>query len=158
MFAPVGTPRAVVQKLNAEIGKALASPELAKRFGDMSLEAKHSTSEAFGKFLQSGIALARGAGDKYLAEERRREPHRSNARTAQIKRSHSPYPPPMKMKNHRAPASDEVGRNPAGSSSVRRVHRAKNGTRRKNAAVIHHANPYAPQNQPTTRAISTPMQ
>jgi tripartite-type tricarboxylate transporter receptor subunit TctC len=55
VFAPAGTPRAVVQKLNAEIGKALANPELSKRFADMGLEAKHSTPEAFGKFLQAEI-------------------------------------------------------------------------------------------------------
>lgn len=55
VFAPAGTPRAIVQKLNAEIGTALANPELSRRFGDMGLEAKHSTPEAFGKFLQSEI-------------------------------------------------------------------------------------------------------
>ena len=55
VFAPVGTPRAVVQKLNAEIGTALNSPDIRKRFGDMGLEAKHSTPEAFGKFLQAEI-------------------------------------------------------------------------------------------------------
>ena len=56
VFAPAGTPRAVVLKLNAEIGAALANPELSKRFGDMGLVAKHSTPEAFGKFLQSEMA------------------------------------------------------------------------------------------------------
>jgi tripartite-type tricarboxylate transporter receptor subunit TctC len=55
VFAPAGTPRAVVQKLNAEIGKALANPELSKRFGDMGLETKHSTPEAFAQFLQAEI-------------------------------------------------------------------------------------------------------
>ena len=53
MFAPAGTPRAIVLKLNAEIGTALSNPDLRKRFGDMGLEAKHSTPEALGKFLQS---------------------------------------------------------------------------------------------------------
>ncbi|MEQ1776812.1 MAG: tripartite tricarboxylate transporter substrate-binding protein, partial [Burkholderiales bacterium] len=56
MFAPAGTPRAVVQKLNAEIGAALAQPDIRKRFGDMGLVTKHSTPEAFGAFLQSEIA------------------------------------------------------------------------------------------------------
>jgi tripartite-type tricarboxylate transporter receptor subunit TctC len=55
VFAPAGTPRAVVQKLNVEIGKALANAELAKRFADMGLEAKHSTPEAFASFLQAEI-------------------------------------------------------------------------------------------------------
>ncbi len=56
VFAPAGTPRAVVVKLNAEIGKALELPDIRKRFGDMGLVAKHSTPEAFGQFLQSEIA------------------------------------------------------------------------------------------------------
>ena len=56
VFAPAGTPRAVVLKLNAEIGAALAMPDIRKRFGDMGLVAKHSTPEEFGKFLQSEIA------------------------------------------------------------------------------------------------------
>lgn len=53
MFAPAGTPRAVVLKLNAEIGTALATPDIRKRFGDMGLVVKHSTPEAFGQFLIS---------------------------------------------------------------------------------------------------------
>jgi tripartite-type tricarboxylate transporter receptor subunit TctC len=53
VFAPAGTPRAIVQKLNAEIGAALTNSELVKRFADMGLVAKHSTPEEFGKFLQS---------------------------------------------------------------------------------------------------------
>jgi len=56
VFAPAGTPRAVVLKLNAEIGTALALPDIRKRFGDMGLVTKHSTPEEFGKFLQSEIA------------------------------------------------------------------------------------------------------
>ena len=56
VFAPAGTPRAIVQKLNAEIGAALSSPDLVKRFADMGLVAKHSTPEEFGKFLQSEMA------------------------------------------------------------------------------------------------------
>ena len=53
VFAPAGTPRAIVQKLNTEIGVALANPELRKRFTDMGLVAKNSTPDEFGKFLQS---------------------------------------------------------------------------------------------------------
>ena len=56
VFAPAGTPRAVVQKLNAEIKAALTSPDLVKRFADMGLVARHSTPEEFGKFLQAEIA------------------------------------------------------------------------------------------------------
>jgi len=53
VFAPAGTPRAIVLKLNAEIGAALESPDIKKRFGDMGLVPKHSTPEAFGQFLQA---------------------------------------------------------------------------------------------------------
>jgi tripartite-type tricarboxylate transporter receptor subunit TctC len=53
VFAPAGTPRAVVLKLNAAIGAALETPDITKRFGDMGLVPKHSTPEAFGQFLQA---------------------------------------------------------------------------------------------------------
>ena len=53
VFVPAGTPRAVVQKLNAAVVEALAAPDIRKRFEDIGLEAKSSTPEAFGKFLQA---------------------------------------------------------------------------------------------------------
>ena len=53
VLAPAGAPRAVVQKLNAALGAALAAPDIIKRFGDMGLVTKHSTPEEFGKFVQS---------------------------------------------------------------------------------------------------------
>ena len=53
VFAPAATPRDIVLKLNGEIGKALASPDLRKRFDDMGLVAKASSPEEFGAFLQS---------------------------------------------------------------------------------------------------------
>jgi tripartite-type tricarboxylate transporter receptor subunit TctC len=55
MFAPAGTPRAVVLKLNAEIRSALANPDLSKRFGDMGLVTQSSTPEEFARFLQAEI-------------------------------------------------------------------------------------------------------
>jgi tripartite-type tricarboxylate transporter receptor subunit TctC len=56
VFAPAGTPRDVVMRLNSEIGKALNSPDLKKRFDDMGLVAKASTPEEFGKFLFAEMA------------------------------------------------------------------------------------------------------
>jgi len=53
VFAPAGTPRDIVMKLNGEIGKALASADLRKRFDDMGLVAKASSPEEFGAFLVS---------------------------------------------------------------------------------------------------------
>ena len=51
IFAPAGTPRDIVTRLNGEIGKALASLDLRKRFDDMGLVAKASSPEEFGTFL-----------------------------------------------------------------------------------------------------------
>jgi len=56
VFAPAGTPREIVLRLNSEIGKALASPDLIKRFDDMGLVAKASSPEEFGKFLFAEMA------------------------------------------------------------------------------------------------------
>jgi len=53
LFAPAGTPREVVMRLNAEVTKALGSDDLRKRFEDMGLVAKASSPEEFGKFLQA---------------------------------------------------------------------------------------------------------
>ena len=56
VFAPARTPRAIVLKLNSEIGTALATPDIQKRFTDMGLAPKHSTPEEFASFLQAEIA------------------------------------------------------------------------------------------------------
>jgi tripartite-type tricarboxylate transporter receptor subunit TctC len=53
VFAPAATPREIVMRLNGEIGKALGSPDLRKRFDDMGLVAKPSSPEEFGSFLAS---------------------------------------------------------------------------------------------------------
>jgi tripartite-type tricarboxylate transporter receptor subunit TctC len=64
VFAPARTPRAIVLKLNAEIGTALATPDIQKRFTDMGLVPKHSTPEEFGSFLQAEIARWRALLNK----------------------------------------------------------------------------------------------
>src|SRR3954471_7595922 len=53
LFAPAGTPRALITRLNGEIRKALESEDLRKRFDDMGLVAKASSPEEFGTFLQA---------------------------------------------------------------------------------------------------------
>jgi tripartite-type tricarboxylate transporter receptor subunit TctC len=55
VFAPAGTPRAVVQKLNTGIVAALAAPDLDKRLADIGLVAKSSSPEEFAQFLQAEI-------------------------------------------------------------------------------------------------------
>jgi tripartite-type tricarboxylate transporter receptor subunit TctC len=53
LFAPGGTPREIVARLNGELVKILGSDEIRKRFEDMGLVAKASTPGEFGAFLQS---------------------------------------------------------------------------------------------------------
>ena len=60
LFAPAGTPRAVIMTLNKEVGVALSSDALKKRFDDMGLVPKASTPEEFGRFLQSEMTRWKG--------------------------------------------------------------------------------------------------
>ena len=53
MFAPAGTPREIVLKLNSELAKALNGADIKKRFDDMGLVPKPSSPEEFGAFLQA---------------------------------------------------------------------------------------------------------
>jgi len=53
LFAPGGTPRDIVLRLNGELTKILTSDDVKKRFEDMGLVPKPSSPEEFGKFLQS---------------------------------------------------------------------------------------------------------
>ena len=56
MFAPAGTPRDVVMKVNAELARSLNSAEIRKRFDDMGLVARPSSPEEFGAFLASEMS------------------------------------------------------------------------------------------------------
>ena len=51
-----GTPRDVVQRLNTEMVKILASPEIKERFGKMGVEVVAGTPEHFAQFLKSEVA------------------------------------------------------------------------------------------------------
>jgi tripartite-type tricarboxylate transporter receptor subunit TctC len=51
-----GTPPAVVDRLSAEIRKALASPEVAKRFAELGLDTMPMTPQRFGDFMKSEVA------------------------------------------------------------------------------------------------------
>ena len=46
VYAPAGTPRAVVDRLNAEIAKAMQDPQLRARLADLSFQPNHSSPEA----------------------------------------------------------------------------------------------------------------
>jgi tripartite-type tricarboxylate transporter receptor subunit TctC len=51
-----GTPRDIVQRLNAEIVKILTSPEVRERFGKSGIDVVAGTSEQFGAFLDAEVA------------------------------------------------------------------------------------------------------
>ncbi len=51
-----GTPRDIVQRLNAEIVKIIGSPEVRERFGKSGVEVVAGTPEQFGAFLKSEVA------------------------------------------------------------------------------------------------------
>ncbi len=56
IFVPAGTPRDVVVRLNAEIVKALAAPEVKKRLLDAGIVARSSTPEAFAAYVSAETA------------------------------------------------------------------------------------------------------
>ncbi|WP_420477161.1 tripartite tricarboxylate transporter substrate binding protein [Noviherbaspirillum sp. ST9] len=55
VFVPAKTPRPVVDKLNAEIVKAIKHPDVAKRFSQLGAEPVGSTPEELAKYLGSEI-------------------------------------------------------------------------------------------------------
>jgi tripartite-type tricarboxylate transporter receptor subunit TctC len=56
IVAPAGTPRDVVALLNAEINRALALPEVKRRFAEQGVRTIGGTPEQFGAYLQGQIA------------------------------------------------------------------------------------------------------
>ena len=52
LFAPAGTPPAVVSKLNAAIVKVLANPEIKKKLNEQGAEDYSETPEQFAAFIQ----------------------------------------------------------------------------------------------------------
>lgn len=57
IWGPAGMPRDAVGRLNDEIRKALATPEVAKKFSDLGLEALPRTLEETNQFWQSELAV-----------------------------------------------------------------------------------------------------
>src|SRR6185436_16108967 len=53
LSAPAGTPRAIIDKLNAEANLVLKSPELQKRMLTFGAEVGGGTPEDFGRFMAS---------------------------------------------------------------------------------------------------------
>ncbi|PDS37265.1 tripartite tricarboxylate transporter substrate binding protein [Rhizobium anhuiense] len=55
IFAPAGTPQAVVDKLNATLVEVLADPDVKKRFAELGVEARSSTPQEIGDRLKADI-------------------------------------------------------------------------------------------------------
>ena len=53
LLAPAGTPAPIIQKLNQELSKAIADPELVKKLGELAIQLSSSTPEELGAFIRS---------------------------------------------------------------------------------------------------------
>ncbi|HUP95492.1 MAG TPA: tripartite tricarboxylate transporter substrate binding protein [Burkholderiales bacterium] len=67
-LGPAGLPRAIVSKLNAEIARALAQPDMQERFVAQGVDLQSSTPEQFAALIQSEVVkwrkVVRDAGAK----------------------------------------------------------------------------------------------
>ncbi|HEY8049361.1 MAG TPA: tripartite tricarboxylate transporter substrate binding protein [Ramlibacter sp.] len=64
LFAPARTPRALVDRINADTVAALNSPELVKSFNDKNIVPSPMTPEEFARFVQSEVAKWKALADK----------------------------------------------------------------------------------------------
>lgn len=55
LFAPAKTPKPIVERLAAEIGKAMQNPATKKRYADVKVEAVGSNPEEFGTFFREQL-------------------------------------------------------------------------------------------------------
>jgi tripartite-type tricarboxylate transporter receptor subunit TctC len=55
LAAPAKTPRAVVERLSAEVAKVLAQPDMVKRLGELGIQARASTPAQLGQLLDREI-------------------------------------------------------------------------------------------------------
>jgi tripartite-type tricarboxylate transporter receptor subunit TctC len=56
LFAPAGTPRPVVDRLQGEVKKILAAPEIAKKLAEIGLETVGSTPDELAAYQRAEIA------------------------------------------------------------------------------------------------------
>jgi tripartite-type tricarboxylate transporter receptor subunit TctC len=54
-FAPAGMPQDLVNRINSEITRALAAPDVAERLAQLGLEWKPNTSAELASFLRSEV-------------------------------------------------------------------------------------------------------
>jgi tripartite-type tricarboxylate transporter receptor subunit TctC len=68
LWAPAGTPVAIVRKINEEVNRALVTPALQARFAESGIETMGGSPERFAAYLASELkkwsAVARDAGIK----------------------------------------------------------------------------------------------
>ncbi len=57
IFAPAGTPATVINKLNTEVARILAQPEIIERLSSAGLDARASTPQEFGRVVKEEVAL-----------------------------------------------------------------------------------------------------
>ncbi len=55
VLAPAGTPRPVIQRLNAELARISRLPEIAEKYSVQGLDPLSSTPEAFGEYLRAEV-------------------------------------------------------------------------------------------------------
>jgi len=56
LFAPAGTPKPILTRLNQEVVKALALPEMREKLAQTGVDAESSTPEQLGQLLRSDVA------------------------------------------------------------------------------------------------------
>jgi tripartite-type tricarboxylate transporter receptor subunit TctC len=56
LHVPVGTPKGVVAKINAAIGKARDLPDIRQRMADLGFTPEGGTAEEFGEFVKRDLA------------------------------------------------------------------------------------------------------
>jgi tripartite-type tricarboxylate transporter receptor subunit TctC len=55
LFAPAGTPPAIVERLNAEVHKVLASPEVIEKFKTSGIDVNSSSSADFSNLVKAEV-------------------------------------------------------------------------------------------------------
>jgi tripartite-type tricarboxylate transporter receptor subunit TctC len=56
LLAPARTPKALIERINAEVAKLLANPVILERLAAQGVEPRALTPEAFGKLLREDYA------------------------------------------------------------------------------------------------------
>jgi len=57
VFVPHGTPKPIVQKLNAALNRALVSPQVSARFAELNIESHQNAPEEFGAYIAGQMEL-----------------------------------------------------------------------------------------------------